>query len=85
VEKIVAASFVHSRNDFAPLRGKEMEAGNRSEADVPTQQQIPAVNRTLRTPIIILTASLNLLKFQAEVKAIFKVALSSVAPGMASE
>jgi hypothetical protein len=38
----------------------------------PTQQQKPTGNRTERPPPIILTASLTLLKFQLEVKAIVK-------------
>jgi hypothetical protein len=49
---------------------KGKSTGRGTETDPPTQQQKTAGKGTERPPPIILTTTLNLLKFQAEIKAI---------------
>jgi hypothetical protein len=78
VGKTVVAAVVATKNYFAPPpkengggRGhKNWKRDGVGAPSPPTQQKKSAIKATERPPPIILTATVNLLKFQAEIKAI---------------
>jgi hypothetical protein len=71
VVKAPATTVVPTKTYFAPLRAITTgKSGERMESVIPTQQQKNAAKGTERPSPIILTTTVNLLKFQTEVKAV---------------